>query len=157
MANIVYNEYKAKLVTQTIAAFTPANSSKFGVMLVDSTYTPTETDTVATVVAKELTATGTDYERKALTNVSTSTVTVATTTSDDYYKVDADDCAFGPNVSLTASGAVIFELADTNGLTTGTPKSIITFVDFGSSKTSDNGDFTVVWNANGILNYKQGA
>ena len=152
MANIVYNEYKVNLVTQNIAAW--SSSGKFGVLLVDSTYTAGETDTFSTITGKEITDSG--YARKVLTGVTTSSVTVAATTSDDYYKVDATDCAFGPNVSLTASGAVIFEI-NSSGTITDAPASIVTFVDFGSSKTSSNGDFTVVWNANGILNYKQGA
>lgn len=152
MANVVYNEYKNNLITGA-AAFTDGTSA-FGVMLVTSGYTATEGDTFAATSAFEVTTSG--YARQLLDGVTVSKVEVGgdATGVDDYYKVDGTDTAFGPNVTITAAGAIIFQ-KDT--ILTNDPSSIVTFVDFSGSKSSSNGDFTVVWNANGILNYQQGA
>lgn len=151
MANVVYNEYKDAMIKGT-AAFTNGTSD-FGVLLTTSAYSPTEGDTFATTSAFE--CTDGDYARKDLTGVTVSEVTVGgdATGTDDYYKVDADDAAFGPSVTISAAGAVIFK----KNPDLATPGTIVTFVDFSGTKSSSNGDFTVVWNANGILNYKQGS
>lgn len=152
MANVVYNEYKENLITGS-AAFSNSTSD-FGVMLVTSSYTATEGDTFASASSYEVSTAG--YARQALTGVTVSKVEVGGdgTGVDDYYKVDGTDVAFGPNVTISAAGAIVFK-KDT--LLTDTPLSIVTFVDFSGTKSSSNGDFTVVWNANGILNYQQGS
>lgn len=153
MANVVYNEYKQNLITGS-AAFT-AGTSGFGVMLVTSAYSAEEGHTFGSTSAFEVA--DVDYDRKLLDGVTISKVEVGgdATGTDDYYKVDATDTAFGPNVTITAAGAVIFQKNIDDTLTSD-PQSIVTFVDFSGSKSSSNGDFTVVWNANGILNYQQG-
>lgn len=45
--------------------------------------------------------------------------------------------------TIDARGAVIYKATDT---------SLICAVDFGSKKSSSNGDFTITWNAQGIIN-----
>tara|TARA_R110001592_G_scaffold335122_1_gene619712 strand:+ start:927 stop:1385 length:459 start_codon:yes stop_codon:yes gene_type:complete len=152
MANVVYNEYKNNLILGS-TPFSAATTA-FGVYLVTSGYTPTEGDTFSDTSTYEVSTAG--YSRQQLSGVTVTKVEVGggATGVDDYYKVDATDSAFGPNVTITAAGAIVFQ-KDTN--LTNTPTSIVTFVDFSGSKSSSNGDFTVVWNANGILNFKQGA
>lgn len=152
MANVVYNQYKENLITGS-AAFTNSTTD-FGVMLVTDSYTPTEADTFASASSFEV-ATA-DYARQALAGVTVSKVEVGGngTGVDDFFKVDGTDVAFGPNVTIEAAGAIVFQ-KDTN--LTDTPLSIVTFVDFSGTKSSSNGDFTVVWNTNGILNYQQGS
>tara|TARA_R110001606_G_scaffold395280_1_gene567317 strand:- start:1848 stop:2300 length:453 start_codon:yes stop_codon:yes gene_type:complete len=149
MANVVYNQYKEKMIKGT-AAFTDATAD-YGVLLVTSAYTATETDTVTQATAEEVSTSG--YARKQLNNVAVTKVTVGATGTDDFFKVDADNAVFGPSVTISAAGAVVFKKGTS---LTDTPESIVTFVDFSGTKSSSAGDFTVVWNANGILNYKQG-
>lgn len=156
MANIVYNDYKSNLITGTAAFSNVATTvaSDFGVLLVTSAYSPTETDDVATVLAEEISAVDqTDYARQELTGTQVS-LTSNGGNNDDVYKVDADDTSFGSSVSLTAAGAVIFKKGAT---LSDTPASVVTYIDFAGSKQSTNGEFTIVWNADGILNFKQGA
>ncbi len=152
MANVVYNEYKNNMVMGT-TPFT-SGTTDYGVLLVTSAYTATEGDTFAQTSAFEVTTSG--YARQQLADVTVEYVQVGGDSSgvDDYYKVDASDTAFGPSVTITAAGAIVFQ-KDTN--LTNDPSSIVTFMDFSGSKSSSNGDFTVVWNANGVLNYKQGS
>ncbi len=159
MANVVYNDYKEGIITGDTAFSNSTADNEYAVLLTDSSYTPTETDTATTVANAEIAAyTGSD--RQFLTGVSVNLTTEASTSTDDYYKVDAADCEFGTNTTITASGAVIVKLATPGTLgTIGDAAAIdklITFVDFGGSKSSSGGDFTIVWNANGILNIKQG-
>jgi hypothetical protein len=137
MANVVYNEYKGNVVKGT-TVFTDSTTD-FG---------------VADITADEVV--DGDYARQELAGVTVTEVQVGgdSTGTDDYWKVDATDTAFGPNVTITGAGAIVFQ-KDTN--LTNAPTSIVTYVDFSGSKSSSNGDFTVVWNANGILNFKQGA
>jgi len=151
MANVVYNEYKNNLITGA-AAFTNGTTD-FGVLLVTSGYNAEEGHTFTDISPFEVA--DADYDRKDLAGVTVSRVEVGggTTGTDDFYKVDATDAAFGPNVTITAAGAVIFK-KDTN--LTNTPTSVVTYVDFSGSKSSSNGDFTVVWNANGVISYRQG-
>lgn len=151
MANVVYNEYKENMIKGT-ASF-PGAAGDFGVFLVTSAYSANETDTVALATASELTSAAfPNYVRKPLASVTVDKVTVAGTTTDDFFKVDAANCSFGTTVTLSAAGAVIFK----KGASIQNTASIITFIDFSGTKSSENGEFTIVWNANGILNYKQG-
>lgn len=152
MANVIYNEYKNNLVTGTVAI--TSGSSDFGVMLVDLAYTPTETDTFATLSANEVkTSAFPDYARQDLDGILVTTENPGVTDTDDYIKVTADNTTFGSNVTITAAAAVIFK-KDTN--LTNDPLSILSYTDFSGDKSSSNGEFTIVWNANGIFNYKQG-
>ena len=162
MANVVYNEYKDNMITG--AAALPGAANEYAVLLVTSAYSAEEGHLIADVVAEEVASGGT-YARQSLAGVTGPTkveVGGDATGVDDYYKIDATDTAFGPNATITAAGAVIVQLATpgappaTIGAVTGI-SAVVTFVDFGGEKSSSNGDFTVVWNANGILNYKQGA
>jgi len=153
MSNVIYNEYKNNLVTGQVAFINA--TTDFGVLLVDSSYTPTETDTFASLSANEVnTSAFPDYSRQELSSILVTTVNPGVTDTDDYIKVDAADTTFGSNVTVTAAGAVIFK-KDTN--LTNDPLSILSYTDFSGDKSSSNGEFTIVWNANGIFNYKQGA
>lgn len=58
---------------------------------------------------------------------------------------DAADVVW-PNSTIGATGAIITKV-------TGTAANdpLIAYVDFGETKNSDNGNFSIVWNASGIL------
>ena len=161
MANVVYNEYKKNLINGT-AVFPPSGNvdTTYAVILTSGSYTPSELDTATQVAAAEIPAVAGNYDRKYLTSITVTSADGGATVTDDYYKVDAADCSFGSNVTITAAGAAIVKLAVAGTLGTagqgGAIGSVVTFVDFGGSKSSDNGEFTIVWNANGVLNYKQG-
>ena len=75
---------------------------------------------------------------KALTNITV-------TKSSGNTVLDADDVTWA-NSTITAHYAVLY-------LDSGTANTsyLIGYVDFGSNKSSDNGDFTLVWSSNGIL------
>lgn len=60
---------------------------------------------------------------------------------------DADDVTWGSS-TIDAGHAVVYE--DTGDDTTA---SLITHVDFEGEQSSDNGDFTISWDSNGIFEF----
>lgn len=133
MADAKYNSFKGdiqkgllNLTTDTIHC-----------MLVTSAYTPNiDTHVNVSNITNEVSGTGYTAGGKALTG---KTVTVNNTT--DLAVFDADDVTWGTS-TITARGAVLYKL------TTG---ELIAYFDFGTDKVSSVGDFTVQWNAGGIL------
>lgn len=96
------------------------------------------------VSANEVSGTGYSAGGQALANKA-----VTQDNTDDEGVFDADDLTWSSS-SITARYAVVYK-------DTGTPSTspIVCIIDFGADKTSDNGDFTIQWNAEGILNANQ--
>lgn len=157
MANVVYNQYKRNLVTQTVDVSFNNGSSGFGVALTSGYRAlASESHSWANISAYEITGQS-DYSRRALQNITVTSADGGVTSIDDYIIVNADDTSFGTSATLAADGAIIYKFNST--ATSGapnTPASLVSFVDFGSVKSSSNGSYQIVWNAAGILNYKQG-
>jgi len=69
--------------------------------------------------------------------------------------IGADNITFS-NSTITASGCAVFY----SGGIANADKRLVCYVDFGSDKTSSNGDFTINWNSagstSGILRVEQG-
>ena len=73
--------------------------------------------------------------------------TLTLDTTDDEAVLDATDLTWASS-SITARFAVLYR-------NTGTPATsdLIGYWDFGSDKVSSNGDFTLQWNTEGVLNH----
>jgi len=107
--------------------------------LVTSVYSPSATaDNFFSDVTNEVTGTGYVAGGKTLASP-------LITESGGSATFDAADLTWGTS-SITARGAVIYK-------STGTASTspLIAYIDFGSDKTSSSGDFTITWNASGIL------
>jgi len=112
------------------------------VALVTSSYTPNiDTHDNFDDITNEVSGTGYTAGGADLANEA---VTVDTT--DDEGVFDADDVTWSSS-TITARGAVLYK-------NTGTPSTskLICYFDFGSDKVSSSGNFTIAWNAEGILN-----
>jgi hypothetical protein len=156
MANVIYNSYKKNLVTQNVDVSFNNGSSGFAVALTSGYRSiASETDSWNLISAYEITSQS-DYSRKDLTNITVTSASVVNTNTDDYIIVNADDTVFGTSATLAADGAVIYKYL-TPATSASSPAAIISFVDFGSIKSSTNGSYTIVWNDSGILNFKQGS
>lgn len=72
-------------------------------------------------------------------------VTVTIDNDNDRTILDASDVSWTSS-SVTANGAVIYKVGST-------PETspLIAYIDFGSDKSSSNGDFIIQWNMNGII------
>jgi len=138
MANVVYNYAKAELLRGHIAL----DSDTIKVALVTSSYSP-DIDTHENFddITNEVSGTGYTAGGAALANKA-----VTKDTTDDEGVFDADDLTWS-SASITARAAIVYK-------DTGTPATsqLVAYIDFTEDKTASGGDFTIQWNAEGILN-----
>lgn len=114
------------------------------VMLVTSAYTPDQdAHDKRDDITNEVAATG-GYSAggAALANQA---VTVDNTDNEGVF--DADDLTWAAS-TITARGAVLYK--SRGGLASA--DELIAYIDFGSDKVSSSGNFTIQWDAEGILN-----
>lgn len=137
MSNAVYNNVKLLMAQGGLALATDT----IKVLLVTDSYVPNvDTHLYLTAITNEVVGTGYVAGGKTLANK-----TVAVDLVNDRAAFDADDVTWATS-SIVARGAVIYK-------DTGTPATspVITYLDFGANRTSDGGDFTIVFDATGIL------
>jgi len=119
------------------------DSDTIKVALVSSAYTPNQDthDYFDDVVANEVSGTG--YTAGGLSLAGkTSTYDAA----NNVLVLDANDAVWA-NSTITARYAVVYDDAGA----TNAQKALIGYVDFGSDQSSTNGNFTVTWDATGII------
>jgi hypothetical protein len=118
------------------------DSDDIKVMLTTSAYSPNQdSHKYLSDVTNEATGTGYTTGGQALTS---KTVTYDATTNT--VVLDAADVTWASS-TITARYAVVY---DNSGATAGS-KALIGYVDLVSDQASNNGNFTVVWDATGIL------
>lgn len=138
MANVVYNSFKSAIFSGLI----DLENDAIYCMLVSGSYVPDQdTHTHRSDVTNEVVGTAYTAGGAALSNKA---VTVNHTTNKSIF--DADDVTWS-NSTITARAAVLYV---TGGGGASTDR-LISYNDFGSDKTSSNGNFTVTWDSNGIL------
>lgn len=138
MADVVYNEFKEKL----LSAGVNFSSDTIKVALVTSSYTPNQdTHDNFDDVTNEVTGTG--YTAGGATLASK---TISQDDTDNEGVFDAADVTWSSS-TITAAAAVLYK-------DTGTPSSstLIAYFDFGGNQVSSNGNFTLQWAAEGIIN-----
>src|SRR5262245_18476264 len=112
-------------------------------MLVTSSYTPNQdTHTKRSDITNEVSGTGYTAGGAASANK-----TVSADNTDDEGVFDADDLTWASS-TITARGAVLYK---SRGGAASADELLLSF-DFGSDKISSNGNFTIQWDAEGILN-----
>lgn len=138
MADALYNKGKFELMSGNI----DFDADTLKVALVTSTYTPNiDTDHFYSDLTNEV-ANGNGYTTGGATLTS---VTVTEDDTNDRAYLDAADLTWSSS-TITARGAVLYK--DTTVTTT---SPLIAYFDFGVDKSSNAGDFTIQWNASGIL------
>lgn len=137
MADVVYNGFKKHIMDGTI----DLDTDTIKVALVTSSYTPDVDNHVYwSDVTNEVTGTGYTAGGATLANPS-----VTQDNTNDKGVFDADDVTWSSS-TITARGAVLYK--DTGSAST---SPLICYFDFGSDKSSSNGDFTIQWSADGII------
>lgn len=138
MADVIYNSFKAKIMDGSI----DLDTDTIKVMLVTSTYVANQdTHDFKDDITNEVSGTGYTAGGAALAGKA---VTADNTDNEGVF--DANDVTW-PSSTITARAAVLYK--DT-GVAATSP--IIAYIDFLADKTSSNGDFTIAWNAEGIIN-----
>lgn len=138
MADVIYNAFKKNIMNGGI----DLDTNTIKVMLVTLSYTPDQdTHEDRADVTNEVSGTGYSAGGATLANTA-----VTQDNTDNEGVFDADDVTWSSS-SITARGAVLYK-------STGTASTdlLICYLDFGSDKTSSSGNFTIQWNAEGIVN-----
>jgi len=138
MADVIYNAFKKNIMNGGI----DLDTNTIKVALVTSTYTPNQ-DTHEDMADVTNEITGTGYTAGGAT-ITTPAVTADNTDNEGVF--DGDDVTWTSS-TLTARGAVLYK-------STGVAANdlLICYLDFGSDQSSSAGDFTIQWNAEGIVN-----
>jgi len=138
MADVIYNAFKKNIMNGSI----DLDTDTIKVMLTTSTYEPSQdNDTYMNQVTNEVTGTGYTAGGATLANEA-----VTQDNTDNEGVFDADDVTWSTS-TITARYAVIYK---SSGASTTSP--LICCIDFGADKSSSGGNFTIQWNAEGILN-----
>jgi hypothetical protein len=138
MADVIYNNFKKLIMSGGI----DLDTDTIKVALVTASYTPNQDthdffDDVTNEVA------GTGYTAGGAT-LAGAAVTADNTDNEGVF--DANDVTWS-TATITARAAVLYKSTGT-----ASTSALIAYIDFGSDKVSTAGDFTLAWNAEGILN-----
>ena len=138
MASAMYNNYKKHIGSINWSDNAGIN---IRVMLVDSNYSVdidlhlTKADITDEVIGTAYTAGG-----ELLTGR-----TIVADNVNDWSEYDTEDVVWA-NSTIVASGAIVY--LDTGVDNTST---LISYIDFGASKSSSEGDFTIQWHGDGVF------
>lgn len=135
MADVIYTSFKRDIANGAIDLDTDA----INVMLVTSAYTASAAHTKRSDITNEVTGTG--YSAGGAALASKTVANVGTTGV-----FDAADLTWSTS-TITARGAVLYKAR--GGASSA--DELICYIDFGADKVSTAGNFTIQWNASGIL------
>jgi hypothetical protein len=139
MASKLYGQFLQQALNKEV----DWDSDTIKVALLTNSYTPDQDahNYFDDVVANEVSGTGYTAGGLTLSN-KTSTYNSATNT----IVLDADDVTWSSS-TITARYAVVYDATPATDAT----KPLVGYVDFGSDQSSSNGNFTITWDATGIV------
>lgn len=139
MASKLYGQFLSQALNKEI----DWDTDTIKVALLSNAYTPDQDahNYLDDVVANEVTGTGYTAGGSTLAN-KTNSYNSAT----NVIVLDADDVTWSSS-TITARYAVIYDASPATNAT----KPLIGYVDFGSDQSSSNGNFTITWDATGIV------
>lgn len=139
MASKLYGQFLSQALNKEI----DWDTDTIKVALLTNSYTPDQDahNYLDDVIANEVTGTGYTAGGNTLAN-KTNTYNSAT----NVIVLDADDTTWSSS-TITARYAVIYDASPATNAT----KPLIGYVDFGSDQSSSNGNFTITWDATGIV------
>lgn len=139
MASKLYGQFLSQALNKEI----DWDTDTIKVALLSNAYTPDQDahNYYDDVVANEVTGTGYTAGGNTLAN-KTNSYNSAT----NVIVLDADDTTWSSS-TITARYAVIYDASPATNAT----RPLIGYVDFGSDQSSSNGNFTITWDATGIV------
>src|ERR1044071_4734283 len=139
MASVIYNSFKRDIMNGAL----DLDSDTIKVMLVTSSYTADQdAHTKRSDVTNEVSGTGYSSGGSALANKA---VTADNTDNEGVF--DADDLTWSTS-TITARAAVLYK--SRGGASSA--DELLCYIDFGADKSSSAGNFTLQWDAEGIIN-----
>ena len=139
MASKLYGQFLSQALNKEI----DWDTDTIKVALLTNSYTPDQDahNYFDDVVANEVTGTGYTAGGNTLANKTNSY-----NSSTNVIVLDADDTTWSSS-TITARYAVIYDASPATNAT----RPLIGYVDFGSDQSSSNGNFTITWDATGIV------
>jgi hypothetical protein len=139
MASKLYGQFLSQALNKEI----DWDTDTIKVALLTNSYTPDQDahNYLDDVVSFEVTGTGYTAGGNTLAN-KTNTYNSST----NVIVLDADDTTWSSS-TITARYAVIYDASPATNAT----RPLIGYVDFGSDQSSSNGNFTITWDATGIV------
>jgi hypothetical protein len=139
MASVIYNSFKRDIMNGAL----DLDTDTIKVMLVTSSYTPDQdAHTKRSDITNEVSGTGYTAAGASLANKA---VTADNTDNEGVF--DADDLTWSTS-TITARGAVLYK--SRGGASSA--DELLCYIDFGADKSSSAGNFTLQWDAEGIIN-----
>lgn len=139
MASLIYNSFKRDIMNGAL----DLDTDTIKVMLVTSSYAADQdAHTKRSDITNDVVGTGYTAGGSALANKA---VTVDNTDNEGVF--DADDLTWSTS-TITARGAVLYK--SRGGASSA--DELLCYIDFGADKSSSAGNFTLQWDAEGILN-----
>lgn len=140
MANAVYNAFKKYIMNGSI----DLDTDTINVLLVTSSYTPDiDTHEYRDDITNEVSAGG-GYSTGGAALAGKA---VTADNTDDEGVFDANDLTWSSS-TITARGAVLYKARGGAA----SAYELIVYIDFGQNYSSSNGDFTIQWATEGIIN-----
>lgn len=137
--DVIYNSFKQKIMDGSI----DLDTDTIKVALVTSSYTVSQDDHEDYADITNEVPNGDGYTTGGATLASAA---VTKDNADNEGVFDANDVTWAAS-TITARGAIIYKYDATAGLAW-----FICYIDFGSDQSSSSGNFTISWNAEGIIN-----
>jgi hypothetical protein len=139
MASKLYGQFLSQALNKEI----DWDTDTIKVALLTNSYTPDQDahNYFDDVVANEVTGTGYTAGGNTLANKTNNY-----NSSTNVIVLDADDTTWSSS-TITARYAVIYDASPATNAT----RPLIGYVDFGSDQSSSNGNFTITWDATGIV------
>jgi hypothetical protein len=139
MASKLYGQFLSQALNKEI----DWDSDTIKVALLTNAYTPDQDahNYLDDVVANEVSGTGYTAGGNTLANKTNSY-----NSSTNVIVLDADDTTWSSS-TITARYAVIYDASPATNAT----RPLIGYVDFGADQSSSNGNFTITWDATGIV------
>lgn len=140
MASFIHNNFRTHLFSGNINLA----SDPIYISLVSGGHTPSASSNPTYSDISSYVVTGTNYVNTQLSNV---TISLSSATG----TFDADSVTWNSS-TITASGAYLWMSGAAGAVT----NPVIAYFDFGSSKSSSNGDFIVDFSSDGIIKIENG-
>jgi len=139
MASKLYGQFLSQALNKEI----DWDTDTIKVALLTNSYTPDQDahNYLDDVIANEVSGTGYTAGGNTLANKSNSY-----NSATNVIVLDADDTTWSSS-TITARYAVIYDASPATNAT----RPLIGYVDFGSDQSSSNGNFTITWDATGIV------
>lgn len=144
MSSYIFNYFKSKLMKGTYNLSAANNTYKIGLVNASAfnQATADETQYWNAVSANWSISADAGFNKAGYIDRALSGCNVSLSMTNNEARWSATNVTWS-NSTIDARGAVIYKRTDS---------SLICAVDFGSKKSSSNGDFTISWNSEGIIN-----